>query len=130
MSYEYKVYHKETGEEIHEENFAQYFSQYIALDSDGDLVEIDSRDAVVVNVVDFAYIKFNKTDEYEAKVKAFEAKAKAFDELQSQLKEGKPYDDGYMGWATAQSYDSALRKVLELSKKLKDKYEDKLDDMW
>lgn len=66
MSYEYKVYHKETGEEIHEKNFPQYFSQYIALDSDGDLVEIDSRDAVVVSVVDFAYIKFNKTDEYEA----------------------------------------------------------------
>lgn len=136
MSYEYKVYHKETGEEIHEENFAQYFSQYIALDSDGDLVEIDSRDAVVVSVVDFAYIKFNKIDEYEAKVKAYEAKvmaykakAKAFDELQSQLKEGKPYDDGYTGWASAQSYDSALRKVLELTKKLEDKYEDKLDDM-
>ena len=60
----------------------------------------------------------------------YEAKAKAFDELQSQLKEGKPYDDGYMGWVSAQSYDSALRKVLELTKKLKDKYEDKLDDGW
>lgn len=55
-----------------EENFSQYFSQYIALDSDGDLVEIDSRDAVVVSVVDFAYIKFNKTDEYEAKAKAWD----------------------------------------------------------
>lgn len=73
MGYEYKVYHKETGEEIHEENFSQYFSQYIALDSDGDLVEIDSRDAVLVSVIDFAYIKFNKTDEYEVKAKAFDA---------------------------------------------------------
>lgn len=79
MSYEYKVFHKETGEEIHEENFSQYFSQYIALDSDGDLVEIDSRDAVVVSVVDFAYIKFNKTGEYEAK-------AKAWDELSASIR--------------------------------------------
>lgn len=88
--YEYKVYHKETGEEIHEENFSQYFSQYIALDSDGDLVEIDSRDAVVVSVVDFAYIEFNKSDEYEAKAKAFNAILKSYDEA---LSEGHMADE-------------------------------------
>lgn len=59
-----------------------------------------------------------------------EAKAKAFDELQSQLKEGKPYDAGYMGWVSSQSYNGALRNVLELTEKLKDKHEDKLDDGW
>lgn len=78
--YEYKIYHKETGEEIPEENFSQYFSHYVALDSDGDLVDIDSRDSIDVNVVDYAYIKFNKSDEYEAKAEAFDAILKAYDE--------------------------------------------------
>ena len=73
--------------------------------------------------LDEVYAQAAKADEYEAK-------AKAFDELQSQLKEGKPYVDGYVGWVSSQSYDGALRKVLELTNKLKDKYEDKLDDGW
>lgn len=65
-----------------------------------------------------------------AKAGEYEAKAKAFDELQSQLKEGKPYNDGYMGWVSSQSYNGALRNVLELTEKLKDKHEDELDDGW
>lgn len=82
-----------------------------------------SHDVMEIERQIYVYEQATKADEYEAK-------AKAFDELQSQLKEGKPYDDVYMGWVSYQSYKDALRQVLELSNKLKDKYEDNLDDGW